>query len=75
MLVTLIIHQLLEKREKKHLMEKLNMLIGVFFSEMGNTLLADFSDLDENLDKIKNNLILDTCCNRVDFCKIKTEFF
>ncbi len=59
LLVTLIIHKLLEVREKKAQMEKLRMLIGVFFSEAGNTLinyLAGFDRESENLQqKLKAN--------------------
>ena len=33
LLVTLIIHQLLSEREKRARLEKLNMVIGVFFSK------------------------------------------
>jgi len=34
-LVTVIIHRLLNEREKKTLLTKLNMVIGAFFSEVG----------------------------------------
>lgn len=39
LLVTLIIHRLLQHREKAILMQKMNMVIGTFFSEVGNGLL------------------------------------
>jgi len=42
LLVTLIIHELLRRREKRALMQKLNMAIGVFFSEAGRGLLEIF---------------------------------
>jgi len=35
LLVTLIINEVLNRREKQTLMEKLNMVIGAFFSEWG----------------------------------------
>ena len=56
LMVTLVIHSLLNMREKRERLEKLNMLIGVFFSEVGTKLLVLFSDSDPNLDKIKQNL-------------------
>ena len=40
--VTLIIDSLLESRERQQRMEKLNMLIGIFFSRVGTPLLARF---------------------------------
>ncbi len=43
LMVTLVIHSLLNVREKKERLEKLNMLIVVFFSEVGTRLLVLFS--------------------------------
>ena len=39
LVVTLIIDQMLESREKQRRMEKLNMVIGAFFSRVGTPLL------------------------------------
>lgn len=58
LLVTLIIHRVLGEREKRVMLEKLNMIIGVFFSEVGTRLLAFFSDFDPKLDAIRNELII-----------------
>ena len=56
LLVTLIIHQLLSDREKKARLNKLNMIIGAFFSEVGTKLLKDLSDFDISADNIKEKL-------------------
>ncbi|UFS68915.1 hypothetical protein LPW11_13520 [Geomonas sp. RF6] len=40
--VTLMIERVLKEREREAIMKKLNMVIGVFFSEVGNHLLHDF---------------------------------
>jgi hypothetical protein len=58
LLVTLIIHRLLSDREKRARLEKLNMVIGVFFSEVGTGLLAYFSDFDPKLNQIRNELVV-----------------
>lgn len=58
LLVTVIIHQLLSAREKSARMEKLNMVIGAFFSEVGTKLLTYFSDWDPKLDKIRRELMV-----------------
>ena len=42
LLVTLIIERILKEREKRVMMRKMNMVIGVFFSEAGTNLLRDF---------------------------------
>ena len=41
LMVTLIIHRVLSVREKRALLKKMNMVIGAFFSEVGNRLLRD----------------------------------
>ncbi len=58
LLVTLIIHRMLGEREKRVRLEKLNMVIGVFFSEIGTKLLASFSDFDPQLDRIRRELVV-----------------
>ncbi len=58
LLVTLIIHRLLAYREKRALLNKLNMVIGAFFSEIGTELLKDISKCDINSEKIRNELIV-----------------
>lgn len=57
-LVTIIIHRLLSEREKRLRLEKLNMVIETFFSEVGIELLAYFSDFDPKLEGIKKELIV-----------------
>jgi hypothetical protein len=49
LLVTLIIHQVLEERDLKARLEKLNMVIGAFFSEVGTSLLGALSSLDPGM--------------------------
>ena len=56
--VTLIINQLLGRREKRVRLEKLEMVIGAFFSEVGTKLLAFLSDFDPRLDEIRSELLV-----------------
>lgn len=58
LLVILIIHNILDQREKASRLEKLNTVIGVFFSETGTELLTYFSNLDPNLEKIRQELLV-----------------
>lgn len=44
---TLILDKFLENREKGQLLEKLNMLIGVFYMEVGTDLLREFTTCDK----------------------------
>jgi len=58
LLVSIIIHRLLEESKRKARLEKLNMVIGVFFSEVGIPLMAFLSNHDPKLDKIRKKLIV-----------------
>jgi hypothetical protein len=58
LLVTLIIHQLLSEREKRARLEKLNMVIGAFFSVVGTRLLTYLSDFDPRLETIRSDLVV-----------------
>ena len=42
LLITLFFHELLSRREKKQLLEKMNMVVEAFFSELGTDLLKPF---------------------------------
>ncbi|MDD3374634.1 MAG: hypothetical protein PHY73_02790 [Candidatus Omnitrophica bacterium] len=56
LLVTLILHQVLSRREKRLMLNKLNMLIGIFFSEVGTELLRKFIALDKESQEISDKL-------------------
>lgn len=51
----------------------MNLLIGVFFSEVGTKLLVHFSDADPDLDKIKNDLVVTTNWSKNEFIKTKKK--
>lgn len=70
LLVTLIIHQLLTAREKRTKMEKLNMVIGSFFSELGRGVLVHFSNYDPKLESIRKNLIVTNNWSEQEFSKM-----
>jgi hypothetical protein len=58
LLVTLIIHELLNQREKRARFEKLNMVIGIFFSEVGTKLVNFLSARDPHREKMPEELLL-----------------
>jgi voltage-gated potassium channel len=60
---------MLAKREIESRMEKLNMVIGVFYSEVGLGLLAPFSQYDPNFDVIRPDLIITANWTDKDFLK------
>lgn len=64
---------MLNRREKRAKLEKLNMVIGVFFSEVGTKLLIVFSDHDPNLDTIRRDLIATGDWTDQDFFRVQKE--
>lgn len=70
LLVTLVLHQLLHYREKKVMLNKLNMVIGAFFSEVGGELLKIFSDFDTKSSEITQKLVITNESFEKEFLKI-----
>jgi len=58
-LITLIIDRWLNEREKRATISKLNMVVGVFFSELGTTLLKLLPAFDANPEIIAAELRVD----------------
>src|SRR5208283_1455158 len=56
--VTLIISELMSRREKLSIIKKMNMVVGVFFSEVGTGLLRYFSAFEGKLGEIRGNLLI-----------------
>lgn len=73
LLVLLIIERLLSIREKKAILQKLNMVIGTFFSEVGMELLHQFSDFVENADDLEREILINSKWNRKDFLAAKSK--
>jgi hypothetical protein len=73
LLVTVILNQLLSVRAKRERLEKMNMVIGTFFSEVGTTLLVRLSDRDPNLSSIKEELVVGNNWSDADFERVRTR--
>ena len=60
LLVAFLLDEIIEKKEKEAMLEKLDMLMSTFFSEVGNELISQLSTVNkykastENLKSIKN---------------------
>ncbi len=70
LLVTLVLEEFLVYREKKAMLNKLNMVIGTFFSEVGTELLKRVSAFDKNASKITQQLVVTNDWSNQDFLKI-----
>ncbi|MGB9937205.1 MAG: hypothetical protein ACPK7O_05745 [Methanobacterium sp.] len=75
--VILIVEWAISEREKQNLLQKLNMVIGSFFSEVGTDLLKGISDFDPDTNKIREKLIITDNWREEDFTeaiKVISEF-
>ena len=66
-IVTLMIERVLKERERQAVMRKLNMVIGVFFSEVGNRLLKELSAYVVSCHNLKNHLLISSIWKEQDF--------
>ncbi len=66
-IVTLMIERVLKERERQSVMRKLNMVIGVFFSEVGNRLLKELSTYVVSCDDLKQHLLINGTWKEKDF--------
>lgn len=71
LVVTLIIDELLATREKNQRMEKLNMVIGTFFSTLGTPLLAQLVRADPCIDTLRQRLVVQNSWKKNDFLEMK----
>jgi hypothetical protein len=69
LLVTLVLDRLLELRGKNERNSKINMIIGTYFTEIGNSVFKIFSDADSNKDMICNNLSIKPIWKNKNFKK------
>ena len=61
---------ILSRREKQVLMKKMNMVIGVFFSEVGAKLIRIFSNADPHFDDIQKGMIVTEKWTHQDFLTV-----
>jgi hypothetical protein len=67
--VVVIIERLLARRETQAKLEKLNMVVGAFFSELGNHLLQDLLQHFDNRPEISSHLNVSQSWTKKDFQK------
>jgi hypothetical protein len=69
MVVIIVIERLLSQREKQALLNKLNMAIGTFFSEVGLELLKKFSTFVANASALEKQLVIESSWTKKDYEK------
>ena len=71
-LVATVTELCLSRRERTARVEKLNMLVGVFFSELGTRLMKYLSEFDTNLGGIRERLVVNEDWSEQDFIRVES---
>ncbi len=71
--VASIAETVLNRREKQERLEKLNMVIGAFFSEVGTPLLRAFADADPNLAGLREACRITPSWGAEDFAALQAR--
>ncbi|MFA5117236.1 MAG: hypothetical protein WC695_00110 [Candidatus Omnitrophota bacterium] len=71
LLVTLVIHNVLNNHEKRAMLNKLNMIVGAFYSEAGTPLLKSFFLMDTRGGALSASLIVTRDWSSKEFLKVK----
>ena len=67
-----VVEFFITERERSERLRKMNMLVGVFFSEIGTALLRTFSIIDPAITTINNALIVSDNWSEADFAKARS---
>jgi hypothetical protein len=57
LLVSMLLDGLMQRRNRETMLDKLNMIIGAFFSECGTDVLGRLARLDADLDRVRGDLL------------------
>jgi len=74
LLVTLVLNELLSVRARRERMEKLNMVIGTFFSEVGTDLLHMIAQKDTGIARVADSLKIREEWREEDFERTRELF-
>ncbi|MBF8278462.1 MAG: hypothetical protein HW390_3535 [Candidatus Brocadiaceae bacterium] len=73
LLVTMILNGLLENRERRTKLKKLNILIGVFYNKMGTRLLQEFITFDREKEKTCQTLLITTVWTEKQLFQVRKQ--
>ncbi len=71
LLVTLVLNELLSVRARRERLEKMNMVIGTFFSEAGTDLLKTIARADKTISTLENTLRVTGTWKDQDFLRVE----
>ncbi|VVB51757.1 Uncharacterised protein [uncultured archaeon] len=73
LLVTLILRQVLNEQEKRTQLEKMNMVVGAFYSEVGVRLITEFSRLDPQVEDVREELLVTDRWSDQQFLSVRAK--
>ncbi len=74
LLVTVMIDGVTQKRQKEELKERLNMVIGAFFSQAGTQLLGIIAATDSALSEVRGDLVARSTWKADDYTRARAAF-
>ena len=72
LIVSLVLHRIIDSIQKKHMLGKMNMAIGMFFSECGTNLLKLIVQMDKDSREISSELLIRNNWTKTDYRKALT---
>jgi hypothetical protein len=73
LLVTLVLNKLLAERSRRERMEKMNMVIGTFYAEVGNQLIRDIAPADPSIDRLRESLVVGNSWDTTAFLEVRKK--
>jgi hypothetical protein len=74
LLVSILVDGLMQRRQRETMLDKLNMIIGAFFSECGTDILGRIAKLDAGLDAVRDDLLARMSWSPKDYERAKQDF-
>jgi hypothetical protein len=74
LLVSMLIDGLMQRRQREIMLDKLNMIIGAFFTQCGTDVLDCIARLDTDLDAVRAELLPRTAWKARDYERAKQAF-
>lgn len=72
-IITNITQILIQRGQNRLLARRLNMIIGVFFTEVGNELLNMLTQFDPSINEIRKDCLLNQDCSDADFTSLRKK--
>jgi voltage-gated potassium channel len=72
-IITNIAQMLIQRGQNRVRTRRLHMIIGVFFTEVGNQLLHIFTQYDSGIDRIRKDCMINQDCSDTDFAYLRRQ--